>query len=308
MKSTRSRIYCTNCGKTGHEYKKCTDATISTGIILIKCDYSHDIVQRIITNMEAINIKNTAISIDSTDDISVFSDIKEKIKFLLIKRKHSLGYIDFVRGRYKSDNVDGIVFLFQQMTSEEIEKIGSYSIEQLWDDLWIDADKKVLYEREFTKSKQKFERIKSGDGGLTLDYYVKNVAPSWNLAEWGFPKGRRNKLESDLDCAKREFEEESGFTKDDYVIATAIEPFVEDFLGTNGVRYKHIYYVAFATTQRVPGINTQNSHQRGEIGDIAFFTYNETLDIIRSYHLERKKIVMSLYMYILESFIREINK
>jgi 8-oxo-dGTP pyrophosphatase MutT (NUDIX family) len=31
--------------------------------------------------------------------------------------------------------------------------------------------------------------------------------------EWGFPKGRRNYNEKDIDCALREFSEETGYSK-----------------------------------------------------------------------------------------------
>ena len=31
--------------------------------------------------------------------------------------------------------------------------------------------------------------------------------------EWGFPKGRRNYQENDIDCATREWEEETGYSR-----------------------------------------------------------------------------------------------
>src|SRR5205823_4115233 len=109
---------------------------------------------------------------------SLFSKLHENINFLIIKRKHTLGYIEFIRGRYKPDNVDGIVFLFQQMTKEEINKIGTLSITELWNDFWSDPQKKILYEKEFQKTKQKFEKLKNAGNGtsnieLSLDFYVK---------------------------------------------------------------------------------------------------------------------------------------
>jgi 8-oxo-dGTP pyrophosphatase MutT (NUDIX family) len=304
-------IYCANCGKLGHEYKHCSDPIISIGIILLKFDYAK--IRELFSNLingcnDKVDITNNGIKIESSHDISLFSKLRENIKFLLIRRKHTLGYIEFIRGRYKPDNVDGIVFLFQQMTKEEITKIGSMTITELWDDFWVDPQKKILYDKEFQKTKQKFEKLKNGDETeLTLDFYVKHVVPTWEQAEWGFPKGRRNKLESNKECAIREFEEESGFTKDDYILLDGIRPLVEEFIGTNGVKYKHIYYVAYSNSDRVPLINKGNAHQATEVGDIGYYTYNEVVDMIRPYHVERKKIIMKLYMYLLEKIISELK-
>lgn len=308
-------VQCSNCGKLGHEYKQCSDAIISIGVILLKFDYSK--IKKCFSNLitcpanscnNKVDIVNDGIKIQSSSDISLFSELHENIKFLIIRRKHTLGYIEFIRGRYKPDNVDGIVFLFQQMTKEEISKIGSMSIEELWDNFWIDPQKKLLYDKEFQKTKQKFEKLKNGDETeLTLDFYVKHVVPTWDQAEWGFPKGRRNKSESNKECALREFEEESGFTKDDYILLEGIKPFVEEFIGTNGVKYKHIYYVAYANSDKIPSIDKDNIHQMTEIGDIGYYTYNEIMEMIRPYHVERKKIITKLYMYLLEKIISEIK-
>lgn len=311
IKRAFKNIYCTNCGKPGHEYKYCKDAIISIGIILFKFDYSK--IKEIFSGLttmsdDKVDIINNGIKIESQSDISLFSKLRENIKFLTIRRKHTLGYIEFIRGRYKPDNVDGIVFLFQQMTKEEINKIGLMNIAELWDDFWVDPQKKLLYDKEFQKTKQKFDKLKNNDETeLTLDFYVKHVVPTWDQAEWGFPKGRRNKMESNRECAMREFEEESGFTKNDYILLDGIKPLVEEFIGTNGIRYKHIYYVAYANNDKIPSVNSNNIHQTTEIGDIGYYTYSEVIDMIRPYHIERKKIIMKLYMYLLEKIINEFK-
>ncbi|AYV83571.1 MAG: NUDIX hydrolase [Hyperionvirus sp.] len=307
-------IYCTNCGKVGHEYKHCDDAIISMGVILLRFDY--DKIRELFFGLIGENGEHggmdakdvNGIKIESISDIDVFSTLRENIKFLMIRRKHTLGYIEFIRGRYKPDNVDGIVFLFQQMTREEIDRIGRMDIGELWNDFWIDPDKRILYEKEFCKTKQKFDKLKNGDDTeLTLDFYVKHVVPTWDQAEWGFPKGRRNKTETNVRCALREFEEETGLNGEDYILLEGIKPLVEEFIGTNGVRYKHIYYVAYANSDVMPVIDVSNMHQATEIGDIGYYTYNDVINMIRPYHVERKKIITKLYMYLLEKIIIDLR-
>ena len=61
----------------------------------------------------------------------------------------------------------------------------------------------------------------------------------WDEPEWGFPKGRRNYKEKDLECALREFEEETGIQKSSLTIIKNLNPFEEIFTGSNLKSYKH---------------------------------------------------------------------
>jgi ADP-ribose pyrophosphatase YjhB (NUDIX family) len=298
--------YCTNCGKKNHEYKECREPIISLGVILIKSesDLINDL-KKIIDDIQ-IDINMNGIRGSNVKDIEIFSIFKDSIKFLSIRRKHTFEYIEFIRGRYKPDNLDGIIFLFQQMTQEEIKKIGDNSFDELWDDFWGNSEKKKIFEHEYIKSKAKFEKLKNNDAELGLNFYVKNVSPAWDQAEWGFPKGRRNRNETNIECAKREFEEESDLKQDDYTILESINPLVEEFIGTDGVRYKHIYYIAIANSLKNPYVNNKNPNQNAEIGAIGFFSYDELIQSIRPYHIERKKLLTKLYMYLLNKIITTI--
>jgi len=123
----------------------------------------------------------------------LFHTLENRIKFLLIRRKHTLGYIEFIRGRYRVENVEGIIFLFQQMTPEEIKKIGESSFDELWKEMWNDFGYTQYRQQEYKHSKENFERLKYSnddeDRYLGLKFYVEQVKPTWSYAEWGFPKG-----------------------------------------------------------------------------------------------------------------------
>lgn len=307
--------YCTNCGKNGHEYKQCREPVTSIGIILMKFDYGEikkSFDSLIKENEITTDIENNRINIKDIDDIKMFSLLQkfDLIKFMMICRKHTLGYSEFIRGRYKPDNVDGIIFLFQQMIKEEIDRIDKNkdNISALWDDFWKDPCKKVLFDKDYQKSKEKFEILNNPEETeLTLEFYTKNVNPTWKQPEWGFPKGRRNKTESNVECAKREFEEETGLTKNDYVLLEGIKPLTEEFIGTNAVRYRHVYYVAYSTNEKVPRIDSNNIQQSSEIGDIGYFTYNEVMNMVRPYHMERKNLITKLFMYTCEKIMIELK-
>lgn len=305
-----SNCLCSNCGKYGHKYKFCSEPITSMGVILVKIDSTDKMSDKEICMMfdnseEKINItkKTQGIRCKNNFEMNLFSLNKNKIKFLMIQRKHTLGYCDFIRGRYNPENIDGIIFLFQQMTQEEIIKIGKFSFDELWDDFWTPRAKS-MHKNEYEHSKNLFFKLSSRQNeSLGLNFFVENVTPTWNNPEWGFPKGRRNIKESNMSCAVREFEEESGIDKSKYKLLTNLEPIVENLIGTNGIRYRHIYYIGITYDDIKPQMEQSNVHQSEEIGGIGFFTYDESIKLIRSYHINKKKILTTLYMYILNKFV-----
>ena len=50
---------------------------------------------------------------------------------------------------------------------------------------------------------------------ISLGDIIKKSTTKWTTPEWGFPKGRRNLKESNLDCSRREFMEETGLESTD---------------------------------------------------------------------------------------------
>ena len=194
------------------------------------------------------------------------------------------------------------------MTPDEINKIKSSTFDELWDNVWGDNKNKPSYQNEYIISKDKFNKLNSDDNGyLNLSFYINNVIPKWNYAEWGFPKGRRNLKEDNKECAIREFMEESDFKTDDFFIINNIDPIEESFIGTNGINYKHIYYVAIATSELIPSINPTNKTQIYEIGNINYITYEDSIKIIRPYHVERQRIITQIYIYFMNKIIKYYN-
>lgn len=308
----RKNFYCANCGKDGHLFKNCDEPVTSYGVILLYFDVEKDIKKEfnnIITlnNDKYVN-EQAGIVINSANDLELFCKFKNSIKFLLIQRKHTLGFLEFIRGRYVIENVDGIIFLFEQMTPNEINKIKNSTFDQLWDDVWGDNKNKPTYQNEYVVSKDKFNKLNNDENGyLSLNFYINNVIPTWSFAEWGFPKGRRNQKEDNKECAIREFMEESDFKNDEFLIIDNINTVEESFIGTNGINYKHVYYIGVTKTDKVPAINSNNKIQSSEIGDISYVTYEDVIKIIRPYHVERQKIITQIYIYFMNKIIKHYN-
>ena len=97
---------------------------------------------------------------------------------------------------------------------------------------------------------------------------------NWNETEWEFPKGRRNQKEKDLDCALREFEEETGIDKIDIKIVENVLPFEEIFIGSNHKSYKHKYFLAFMEKSNDSDDNL-NNFQKTEVSKLEWKTIND---------------------------------
>jgi 8-oxo-dGTP pyrophosphatase MutT (NUDIX family) len=302
-KKKKKILYCSNCGNIGHNFKFCLEPISSYGIILININkkYKDKLLKKIILNQDFKS--HCGINLTKIEDIENFYYLKDKIKFLLIRRRHTLGFIEFIRGRYKVEHIDGIIHLFQQMTKEEISDICDNNFKKLWTELWYYSKNKNNYEQEYLVSEKKFNYLKYNEFiTLNLDFYINNVEPTWETAEWGFPKGRRNYMETDIECSKREFEEETNLNKEDYNILN-IGAFEENLIGTNGIRYKHIYYLGISEKNKQLKIDINNLNQVGEIGDIGWFSYEQLISLIRPHHNDRKNIITKIYLNLLNLLI-----
>jgi len=248
-------VYCNNCGNEGHVYKHCRYPVLSYGVICFTRD----------------------------DNI------------LMIQRKDSINYIEFLRGKYKLNDKKYLLELLNGCSVLERDRLLENSFDDLWNLLWFSGEyKKQQTERmikEYHKSKYMFSKI-------DLPSTIKECSKHYNTPEWELPKGRRSYRENDLECAIREFEEETDLTSDDYDLLYNVLPISEEYIGSNGVRYKHIYYYAMFKGTKDLSINKTKYEQYSEIGDIQWYPLQEALDIIRSEYPTKKDIIQTATMFI----------
>jgi len=286
----RNSGFCTNCGSYTHNYKYCHEGKVSCGIILLKMPEDVNI-----TKMEDLE----GIKCETENDILKWNEINNIIFFLLVRQKYSYGYCDFIRGKYNLSNVDNIVMLFNQMTTLEKEELKKKPFDELWDTFWGGEKIRKQFEVEYEKAKVKFETLKNNKE-IGMDFYISNCSNGY--LEWGFPKGRRTGHESDLECAMREFEEETGISKENYKLIN-IEPICEKYIGTNGVKYIYRYFVGIAKDNLKLSESKSN-----EIGNINFFKYNDVMEIITKNFPERKNIIYKIYVNIVNLLMEETKK
>ena len=313
MNKKSINIECTNCCKYGHEYKSCNEPITSWGIILVNYQNIKSFVENQYNEINHDNINMNLyvnnISPQTYKDLENLGKIIKNIEFLLIERKHSLGYIDFIRGRYKLDNVDKINYLFQQMNDEEIKRISENDFDYLWNNLWNnDSERIQTLRKEYIMAKNKFNSLKDSDNlEINLNFYVTNVKPLYKINEWGFPKGRRDKNETTKECALREFHEETRINLDKIKLIDNIEPICENMTGTNGIKYRHIYYIAETKGDISEEIKSIDLKDNNEISNLGLFNYDTSKELLREYHIEKREILKKVYMYYIEIILKNIN-
>ena len=300
--------YCNNCGKNGHGFYQCKNPITSYGIIVFRY------------------FKNP------------LNGQKER-QYLMIRRRDTISYVDFLRGKYSLFNRKYIKSLIKDMSEFEQTQIMNYSFDYLWYELWKNnepnpndkiresfeatiqstppltapslpipsvpdfANESFLQPRSNDKytTKEKFNILQNGyfindKRHFTIAEIVDELnkerevsgTENWKEPEWGFCKGRRNYKESDYDCAVREMEEETGYSRENMSIIKNINTFEEVFIGSNFKCYKHKYYLMYMTYEN--SLKT-GSFEKTEVSCIKWASFKECLSLIRSYNVEKKNMI-----------------
>ena len=274
----------------------------SMGIINLKIkdesNYKNEfnnIIQLIMNFNNNINIYNIIKTSYKKNNKELFfkilNDIKKNLMFLFVRKKNSIEYIEFIKGKYNIYDDYSYINLLNYITLNELNTLKNNNFIDIWNNLWnINDNNKQLYvkyENEYNISKNKFDNINKS-------IYDK-IKIIYNEPEWGFPKGKKNKYESNIDCAIREFNEETGINK--IIILNNINPINEVFFGTNNIKYRHIYFISLDNNNN-DIINKSFLDYSDEISDIKWFNYEDSNNIIRSYHIKKKIIIMNIIKFI----------
>jgi 8-oxo-dGTP pyrophosphatase MutT (NUDIX family) len=181
------------------------------------------------------------------------------------------------------------------MSIYEKQRIISEPFQDLWNNMWGETTNSQFKNEEqisFKKNQIIKEGISINDETIDLNQLVNNSTTCWKETEWEFPKGRRNFKEKDLECALREFEEETGISQTKITIIENVVPFEEIFIGTNYKSYKHKYFLAVMNNDETE--NILDNFQVTEVSKLEWKTIDECLESIRPYNLEKKQLITNI--------------
>ena len=265
-KNNKSTINtCNNCGKPGHLFHQCKIPITSIGIVVFR---------------------------------KIEGALDNNYEYLLIRRKETLGFIDFMRGKYSVYHKDYIMNMLKQMTIDEKQRLCSGDFNALWKGIWGDSKYNNQYKSEEIVSREKYNILFNGVVDGTNAYNLKSVIEeskhfqSWDEPEWGFPKGRRNNQENDYECAIREFTEETGYDIKSLTYIQNVLPLEEIFMGSNYKSYKHKYFLMYMDYQKSLEIG---KFQTTEVSKVEWKSYEECVACFRPYNLEKIKMLTNIH-------------
>ena len=184
-----NNIYCGNCGKEGHTYRRCRLPITSCGVILYKKNKFFKSIEDNNGNITNNNIR---------------------YNYLLIQRRDTLGYVDFLRGKYNISSKFHIMNLLNEMTIDEKKNLTTF--QQLRE---IKPKKYSFYRLDTLFKKNKFIDLK----------IVKNGG-------WHFTR-----ILSPQDIHSRELETEHS---DEYLKANKNSKKIKDLISRKVIDHDHL--------------------------------------------------------------------
>jgi len=149
----------------------------------------------------------------------------------------------------------------------------------MWYHIWLSSNKS----RQYYNVKSKFEAAFKADDGKRLKEMIRASKNGRYL--WEIPKGRLNyENEGDVRCAVREFGEETGIDKSNYVIYPDIKR--KHSYVDKGVKYDFVYFLAFTNRIDNISINPLNEVQLSEVGDIKWMDIDTIRSVDNNHRLE----------------------
>jgi 8-oxo-dGTP pyrophosphatase MutT (NUDIX family) len=324
--------YCHNCGKEGHQNSGCDYPITSYGIILCCVSSDRNILEENIEIQEwfeqDLTRHNTIVDTNQIQYLLILDRHTPDYTQIIIGNYEidSLESIDYLRK------------LLGRITETEANLILRHNFKDLFLKYWVYAKKDPfkVYHKQFEKANELFNKLSKGistrafrnkdyishrdtdrnrdidrdrnrdddAAQITWKSLIAETAPHWFDPDWGFPKGRRKRRlsneqhETDIECAMREFAEETGIQPEQYRILSDIEPIQEDIKGSNGLNYRNIYYLAEVRSCIPVFVDPSNVLQSSEIGKIGWYTYDQAIKLIRPYHSLRLHILRRIHKYL----------
>lgn len=255
----------------------------------------HDEIDGIIdiddTN-EILDSNSNNNNIDPDNNTTVQQPMKEVMtqKVLLVQRRNTIGLIEFIRGKYEVSNPEYIIKLFNMMTFDEKRIFREYDNFDMIRTMF-GFKRENNYRTEYNDSKTKFNELKDNIHGNQVHALLDKSYTKWSSPEWGVPKGRRSNKEFDIECAIREFVEETCIKSKNINVYRNIKPLEEIYKGINGVVYKHTYFIADIKDTPEADENIIQVEKGGfinhEVSNVKCFNLTECHRIIRPYYLSK---------------------
>lgn len=187
-------------------------------------------------------------------------------KVLLISKRYSYAFNEFVHGKYTM-NHHCLKRLFDGMYLEDKACILSRDFSRMYDRVWMEPNHRPP---NYLSLKRVFESRWMSDGFVHLNKLITESHVSRPV--WEIPKGRKRKAESDVACAVREFQEETGMGINSYKLYQGRRTYSHT---DASITYINTYYIAFCKNPTLDLLSFRNRTQLDEISDIRWMSIED---------------------------------
>jgi 8-oxo-dGTP pyrophosphatase MutT (NUDIX family) len=219
----------------------------------------------------------------------------------MVRKRYTHCFAAFVFGQYAKYDDEKLVYMFNNMTNQEKLDIISLRFDVMWFRVWLRFNVPLVKQAEITdwldiyktktmlnfihtalpksmqdlfiRRKAKFENTFLTDNGDRLMGLMRRSKECADL-QWEIPKGRMRSGETPIDCAVREFCEETGVKVDMYDLVQGISAFT-DTSAHMGITYTSTYYVGITKFEFEPHVDINNSTQMVEVDAVRWVGINE---------------------------------
>ena len=227
----------------------------------------------------------------------------EPTSFLFVRRRDTHAYIDFLQGKYQFTNIP---MMIESMTKTELNNIKTKSFDEMWQKLWEFHPANGNTPWHFEQKRKAKERFNKCDW---KKFIVTAKDAQYTHADWGFPKGKLNRKrfgtkENPLDCALREFEEETGYSRNDIYVwnpptsTNGGQVVQETNQGNDNNFYCNEYFIAELKNieKELPAID--KNFRCGEISSMGWFSYFEAEQMMRPHQYNKLRALQQAYSII----------
>lgn len=216
-----------------------------------------------------------------------FNEEKQRIEMVMVKKRCTYYFTLFILGSYRMGDNKRLLHLFSRMTPEEKLVVLTFNFETMWNHHWQTHNNNPKFNRKkiadfsfYTAKKNKFDKLIADDNGKRIRSLI-SISKNSSLI-WEIPKGRKIfDHENDIECAVREFQEETGISKESYRIVPEIKPF-KTTERDGDTYYISTYYVAIPVKHIKLRIDFDMLDQICEIIDIRWIS-SEEVDLLNSH-------------------------
>ncbi|MHB2027929.1 MAG: NUDIX domain-containing protein [Acidimicrobiales bacterium] len=189
------------------------------------------------------------------------NETSHKLEVLLIQKHNTYAFMDFVYGKYNT--LQDVRELLNKMTIDEKMVLMSGNFVLIWYMVWTNVHKN----KHFYVAKAKFENMFGNN--KKLSGLINGTRNGYKIYEP--PKGQTMAEENSLNCAIREFGEETCIQKHNYKIIDFNEHWY--VFTDGGIQYNNGYYIAYMDQCTEPIIKITNEIR--EVSDIVWMCLDQ---------------------------------